>query len=79
MSDFYKINIVNASATDGMHWSRELIETGLKRDDDFYWEYVPRIYDWISGDGSPSSVNFYFRDEYLTTYYKLKWQKSNST
>ena len=71
----HEIRMEHAGPDDGIRWIRELQQSGLVRDQDFIWSYVPAQYDNFGlYNSAPRAVVFEFRDPALVTFYRLKWQ-----
>jgi hypothetical protein len=63
--------VANASRT--LTLVQELRDAGYIQGTDFEFTFNPSIQDRFSGPTKPSYVLFRFRQEELSTFYRLKW------
>ena len=70
----YPIVFYEISSSSAIAMKNELISDGLMIDSDFYWRYQPAHWDNFSHEPhTPRFAIFYFKNESLAVFYKLKW------
>jgi hypothetical protein len=66
--------VLHVGAVKALELKDQLLDAGLKLDQDFTWEYNQAHYDNDSWHAViPRQVKFSFVDPSLATFFKLKW------
>jgi hypothetical protein len=68
------LKITIKTAHEAFLYNDQIIGQGLTRDRDYTWRYTPAVNTWLGDEViTPATVEFEFKDQQWTTYFKLRW------